>query len=163
MSLLKIVLLIAGAVATSSLAILGLRGRFGTTAEQGRYELDELSRSKDVPRRARRRSVAMARGSTMPGRSLIGAGVLWLTDDTLGFVRRSPKRRVTIDVASIRTITVSPTYREDVVEETSTDGDFLIIGWDHIDTVASTIAFRVDDPEGWAAAIEAARSVSRGS
>ncbi|HNI34852.1 MAG TPA: hypothetical protein PLV93_05600 [Microthrixaceae bacterium] len=155
--LLPIVAIVAGVV-VAVLAVLFVRGRFGTAHEQGRYHLTELARSKHVPRRARRRSIATGRGSTIRGKPMIGAGVLWLTDDRVGFVRRTPHQTVEIDLRTISSATSSDRFTRDGIEETANgDEQFLIVEWQPTGTTTARIAWLVPDADEWAQDIRRTR------
>jgi len=154
--IISIVLGCAVAVAVI-LVILGLRGRFGTPRERGQFELNELMRSDEVPRRTTLREIATCRGHSLDSRALYGAGALWLTRDTLGFVLRAPRRHLAIPVASITSATAASSYHRIGVDEVSDEEDFLVIGWDVSDGPA-TIAFQVPDPKRWITALDALRS-----
>lgn len=137
-----------GIFIAAGLLILGLRGRFGTAPQQGEFELSELSRSRAVPRRAVLRSVAACRGHSLDSRALYGSGVLWLTDDTLGFLLRSPRRELRLALDDVTGATASDVYRRIGVDETSDRPDLLIVEW-KAKGVPSTIAFQIADPAPW--------------
>lgn len=131
------------------LTILGLRGRFGTPSQQGEFDLDWLANSEEVPRRTLRKERATCRGHSLRSRAIQGAGVLWLTDDTLGFVLRTPRRHMKIQRSTVVNATVSATYHRIGIDETSDGRDFLVVEWDS-DEGPATIAFQLADAQSWA-------------
>ena len=149
-----ILVFIAGGLTMSMLAVLLIRGRFGTPGEQGVYELNELARSSEVPSGARLRGLATCRGHGVNSRQILGAGVLWLADDSIGFVLRQPRRHLRIPLSEVRSATTAASYRHGTIEEVCEDGEFLVVEW-----VSSSgtglVGWQVDDPAAWAAEISA--------
>lgn len=158
MHVLSVVAALCGVVLAILLVILGLRGRFGTAREQGRFLLGELEHSDEVPRRTIARDIVTCRGSTVAGHAPIGAGVLWLTGDTLGFVRRTPLLHLRIPVRTIESVTVTSTYRRAGIVDVADGVDFVVVAWAVGNGEVDTIAWLTPDPNRWAASIEAAVS-----
>jgi len=131
------------------LTILGLRGRFGTARERGRFELNELLHSNEVPAQTRRREIATCRGHSLDAQALYGAGALWLTDAELGFALWSPRRHLRIPTETITSATATSEYHRVGIDEVSDEVDFLVVGWD-TKVGPATVAFQVPDPEVWA-------------
>lgn len=153
MDLLSYVVVALGVVAAAGLTILGLRGRFGTPRQQGAFELSELARS-EAPRSAIRREAATCRGHSLEGRPLLGSGVLYLTEDRLGFILRDPRRTIEIATSDIRSVTASSSYHRPGMSDVSDAEDFLVIEWSAPKGPA-TIAFRLPEPKRWVDDIEA--------
>lgn len=162
MNTLVIVGIVLAVVVALLLTVLLIRGRFGTPSEQGEFELDELLHSGEVPHHTLRREVAACRGHSLDAPSLVGAGVLWLTADDLGFVRRTPRRHVHVPVRSVISAEPASRYARPGIEETSDRVDFLVVEWETADGPA-TVAFQLPDPGAWAADIMSARGPGRRS
>lgn len=158
MSALTILLVGLGVILALLLGVLLVRGRFGTPAEQGTYELNELASSAEVPRRTLRKDPAVCRGRS--DRPLLGAGILWLTDDELGFLLRTPRRRTELSLDSVDSVTVTDRYVRPGLTETSDRTDFLVVTFSASESGGSleSVCFQLDEPDAWAHAIDRARS-----
>lgn len=143
-----IVAFIVGGFVIVVLSILLLRGRFGTPQEQADYEMRELLHSDDIPSEAHRRVIATCRGHDAGKHQMFGVGVLWASDDALGFVLRTPRRHLRIARSEIDGARASSSYSRVGVEESLETEEFLIVDWIS-DNRPAQIVFRLHDPRPW--------------
>lgn len=145
-----IIAFVVGGFVVALLTLLLVRGRFGTPKEQANFEFHELLSSSEVPPNVTLKGVANCRGHDLPSQQILGTGVMWLTDDELGFVLRSPRRHFRIRRSTIQSARVDSRFARPGIEEVSDEHDFLIVGWDDL-SGESTIVFQLPDPAPWAA------------
>jgi hypothetical protein len=144
-----IVTFVLGGFVAVVLSVLLLRGRFGTTQEQGDYTLREMLSADEIPAAATRKSVGNCRGHSLQSRQVLGAGVLWATDDEVGFLLRNARRQFRIKRSTIAAATVSSSFSRTGIEETSDRDEFLIVDWYAGDDL-SQIVFQLTEPAPWA-------------
>lgn len=166
----QIVLTILGAVALGAalcvLALLVLRGRFGTARRRVVFDLAEIAASNDVPKDAVLRRSARCMGHSADSTPVRGTGVLWLTDDTLGFSVREPRFDFTIDAADIVSVSARQVVRRPGVRAIRSVGrPFVVVEWTTADAGTAMVSWRLDPEVGeaceaeWVEAIDQARVV----
>ncbi len=165
----QIVLTILGAVALGAalcvLALLVLRGRFGTARRRVVFDLTEVA-SHDVPRGAVLRRSARCMGHSADRAPVRGTGVLWLTEDTLGFSVREPRSVFAIDLADVESVAARHVVRRPGVRAIrSKDRPFVVVEWRAGDGSTALVSWRLDPEVGeaseheWVEAIDRARVV----
>ena len=164
-----IVLTLLGAVALGAvLCVLGLlvvRGRFGTARRRVVFDLTEVA-SHDVPKGAALRRSARCMGHSADRAPVRGTGVLWLTDDTLGFSVREPRTVFTIDLVDVVSVSARQVVRRPGVRAIrSKDRPFVVVEWGTGDGGTAMVSWRLDPEVGeaseqeWVEAIDRARVV----
>ena len=144
----------AGGLVIVSLAILLIRGNFGTPQRKTRLALHELAES-EVPNGAIAKGPANCLGHNSESAQLRGMGVLWLSDSTLGFVLRRPTRHFKIPVSEINSATASTSFSRVGFSQSSSEVEYLIADW--TDSFGrNMIGFKLENAEQWASQIDRA-------
>ncbi len=169
---LQMLLVMIGAVALGAAlcaaALLVLRGRFGTPRRRVVFDLTERVVPRDVPRDAVLHQSARCFGHSADAPQVRGTGVLWLTDEALGFTVREPRREVHVDLRDVVSVSARSTVRRPGVRALrSTGRPFLVIEWATEGEVPAMVSFRLDPEVGahreqrWVDAVEDARVLRR--
>lgn len=163
-------LTLLGAVALGAVlcvvALLALRGRFGTPRRRVVFDLTEHVAT-HAPKDAELLRSARCMGHSADSAPVRGAGVLWLTGDTLGFSLRQPRYDFTIDLGSVVSVSTQQVVRRPGVRAItgSSSRPFLVVEWTTPDGTAALVSWRFDpelgdvDEPGWVEAIDRARVV----
>jgi hypothetical protein len=148
--LLEIVLLaMAAGVIAVDLSLGVIRGRFGSPQRRANLELIGLAGSRAVPKSARRRARAMCHGHTADELPVVlGAGVLWLEDDRLGFLVRRPRRRMEIDLTVVQRAYVSHFYKRTGFPPVRSKTPMLVVEWSTTKGTA-VIAWQIENAAAW--------------
>jgi len=166
----QVVLTVLGAVALGAalcvLALLVLRGRFGNPRRRVVYDLTEMASSNDVPKRAVLRRSARCMGHSADEPPVRGTGVLWLTENTLGFSVREPRSEFTIHLVDVMSVSAKQVVRRPGVRPIrSTTRPFVVVEWVAHDGHPAMVSWRLDPGVGeateaeWVDAIDRARVI----
>ncbi len=164
-----VALMVLGAVALGAalcaLALLVLRGRFGTARRRAVFDLGELA-SHEVPKDAALVRSARCMGHSADRPQVRGTGVLWLTEDTLAFSVREPRHVFTVPLVDVVSVSARRVVRRPGVRAIrSKDRPFVVVEWATGDGGTAMVSWRLDPEVGggseqeWVDAIDRARVV----
>ena len=147
------------------LALLVVRGRFATARRRVVFDLTEVA-AHDVPGAAVLHRSARCLGHSADRASVRGTGVLWLTEDTLGFSVRAPRHLFTIDLVDVVSVSTRQVVRRPGVRAIrSKDRPFVVVEWATGDGGTAMVSWRLDPEVGeaseqeWVEAIDRARVI----
>jgi hypothetical protein len=144
---------VAGALVGAALLALALVTRRRTVA--GGPTALEADVMPDVPPDAVVHAPASSLGHGLAEHQIIGAGVLWLNADDVGFVLDHPRRTFRIGLSAIDSVQIGRTFARPGIIEHSDAADLLSVQWYDVDGLES-ICFQVHDPTMWALAFDQA-------